>query len=159
MTTAAIRRWLNSTKSHSPDQLAQLEQGNVDAMWVPEPFLTMALNTEGTTLLGDPLRAIDDLNSMVTFASRDFAADNIAKAFTDSIAEAAELVMSNEEQCVQAISDFTDIEVELVETLSLEYISTEMSPMSLEELNDMAVKYGFLDQPADLEALVNIRNG
>src|SRR5699024_8456038 len=79
-----------------PDQLAQLEQGNIDAMWVPEPFLTMALNTEGTNLLGDPLRAIDDLNSMVTFASRDFAADNpeIAKAFTDSIAEAAELAMS-----------------------------------------------------------------
>ena len=140
----------------SPDQLAQLEQGNIDAMWVPEPFLTMALNTDGTRMLGDPLRAIDDLNSMVTFSSRDFATKNpdLAKAFTDSIAEAAELAMSDEAEYVQAISDFSDMEVELVESLNLEYITAEMNPTSLHELNEMAVEYGFLDQPADLDALI-----
>ena len=141
-----------------PDQLAQLEQGNIDAMWVPEPFLTMALNTDGTRMLGDPLRAIDDLNSMVTFSSREFAAENpdIAKAFTDSIAEAAELAMSDEAEYVQAISDFSDMEVELVESLNLEYITAEMNPTSLHELNEIAVEYEFLDQPADLDALINL---
>lgn len=144
-----------------PDQLAQLEQGNIDAMWVPEPFLTMALNTDGTRMLGDPLRAIDDLNSMVTFSSRDYAAENpeLTKAFTDSIAEAAELAMSNESEYIQAISDFTDMDVELVESLNLEYITAQMNPASLRELNDMAVKYGFLNQPANLETLVNLPDG
>ena len=69
----------------------------------------------------------------MTFSSRDFATKNpdLAKAFTDSIAEAAELAMSDEAEYVQAISDFSDMEVELVESLNLEYITAEMNPTSL----------------------------
>src|SRR5699024_2235330 len=105
---------------------------------------------------GDPLRAIDDLNSMVTFSSRGFATKNpdLAKAFTDSIAEAAELAMSDEAEYVQAISDFSDMEVELVESLNLEYITAEMNPTSLHELNEMAVEYQLWDQPAYSDALI-----
>lgn len=54
--------------------------------------------------------------------------------------------------------DLTDMEVELVETLNLEFISTEMqpNPTPLDQLNDMAVKYYLLGKSADLETLVDL---
>ena len=139
-----------------PDQQAQLEQGNIDAAWIPEPFISGAKATEGIVQLGDPLRAIDGLPTMVTFTSGDFAESDpeTTAAFRDAIIEAADMAMADDELYRQAVVDFTGMDAAVVENVNLEYISGELDAQPIEELNDLAVKYGMLEQPADLDTVI-----
>lgn len=139
-----------------PDQQAQLEQGNIDAAWIPEPFISGAKATDGIVQLGDPLRVIDGLPTMVTFTSGDFAeADpETTAAFRDAITEAAEMAMADDELYRQAVVDFTGMDAAVVENVNLEYITGELDPQPIEELNDLAVKYGMLENPADLDTVI-----
>lgn len=139
-----------------PDQLAQLEQGNVDASWTPEPFLSKSRATEGVKYLGDPLRAIDNLPTMVTFTSADYAKQNpeVVKAFREAIAETAELAMSDDAAFRAAVVKHTGMDAEVVKNINLEYISADLDPAVLEELSSTAMQYGFIKTEPDLSEVI-----
>lgn len=139
-----------------PDQLAQLEQGHIDASWVPEPFLSKSLASEGATFLGDPLAAIDDLYTMVTFSSTAYAEANpdVVEAFVAAIAESTELAMDDTEAYRAAIVDFTGMPADVVENINLERLSADLDKGIIEELSAMALKYGFVDSEPDLDKVV-----
>ncbi|WP_448003141.1 ABC transporter substrate-binding protein [Agromyces bauzanensis] len=139
-----------------PDQLAQLEQGHIDASWVPEPFLSTSLATEGATFLGDPLAAIDDLYTMVTFSSTAYAEANpeVVEAFAAAISESTALAMEDTELYRAAIVDYTGMPAEVVETINLEKLSGDLDRGIIEELSAMALKYGFVDSEPDLDKVI-----
>lgn len=139
-----------------PDQLAQLEQGNIDAAWFPEPFLNQARSQEDVRFIGDSLRAIDNLYSMVTFTNGDYAEANpeVVESFRDAIAESTELAMTDEEAFRGAIVDYTGMEAEVVGALNLEYLSADLDRSVLEELSSTAHKFGFLDSEPDLDQTI-----
>lgn len=139
-----------------PDQLAQLEQGNIDAAWFPEPFLHQARSQDDIRFIGDSLRAIDNLYSMVTFTNGDYAEANpqVVEAFRDAIAESTKLAMTDEEAFRGAIVDYTGMEAEVVGALNLEYLSADLDRSVLEELSATAHKFGFLDSEPDLDQTI-----
>ncbi|WP_175988775.1 ABC transporter substrate-binding protein [Microbacterium tenebrionis] len=139
-----------------PDQLAQLEQGHIDASWTPEPFLTASLETPGVKWLGDPLTAIDDLYTMVTFTSTAYADANpeVTDAFAAAIAESTALAMDDDELYRQAIVDYTGMDAEVVANIRLEALSGDLDPSIIEELSATALKYGFLDTEPDMDAVI-----
>jgi ABC-type nitrate/sulfonate/bicarbonate transport systems, periplasmic components len=139
-----------------PDQLAQLEQGNIDASWTPEPFLSTSLDTPGVVFLGDPLSAIDDLYTMVTFSSTAYVDANpeIAEAFAAAITESTALAMSDEELYRDAIAGFTGMPAEVVETIRLERLSGELDRSTIEELSALALRFGFVDSEPDLDVVI-----
>ncbi|WP_136706099.1 ABC transporter substrate-binding protein [Agromyces sp. H66] len=139
-----------------PDQLAQLEQGHIDASWVPEPFLSASLATEGATFLGDPLAAIDDLYTMVTFSSTAYAEANpeVVEAFAAAISESTALAMDDTELYRAAIVDYTGMPADVVENINLERLSGDLDRGIIEELSAMALKYGFIDSEPDLDKVI-----
>ncbi|MEV4901100.1 ABC transporter substrate-binding protein [Citricoccus sp. NPDC055426] len=139
-----------------PDQLAQLEQGNIDAAWFPEPFLNQARSQDDIRFIGDSLRAIDDLYSMVTFTDGEYAEANpeVVDAFRAAIAESTELAMTDEEAFRGAIVDYTGMDAEVVGALNLEYLSADLDRSVLEELSATAHKFGFLDSEPDLDQTI-----
>ena len=139
-----------------PDQLAQLEQGNIDASWTPEPFLSKARATEGVEFLGDPLRAIDNLPTMVTFTSGKFAAENpeTVSAFRDAIAETAELAMADEDAFRAAVVKHTNMPEDVVANINLEYITGTLDPAVLKELSATAMKFGFIETEPNLDEVI-----
>ncbi|MFV0372663.1 ABC transporter substrate-binding protein [Microbacterium sp.] len=139
-----------------PDQLAQLEQGNIDAAWIPEPFLSQARATEGITFIGDALRAIPGLYSMVTFTTGDYAAANpdVVAAFRASIAESTDRAMDDQSAFRAAIVDFTGMDAAVVDGLNLEYLSADLDRSVLEDLSATAYAYGFIDSEPDLDTVV-----
>ena len=139
-----------------PDQLAQLEQGNIDAAWFPEPFLNQARSQDDIQFIGDSLRAIDNLYSMVTFTSGAYAEANpeVVDAFRDAVAESTELAMSDEDAFRAAIVDYTGMDAEVVGALNLEYLSADLDRAVLEELSATAHKFGFLDTEPDLDQTI-----
>ncbi len=139
-----------------PDQLAQLEQGNIDASWTPEPFLSKARATEGIEFLGDPLRAIDGLYTMVTFTSGDFAEKNpeVVAAFRAAIIETAEAAMADTAAFRAAVVSHTGMDAAVVEGINLEYISGELDPNVIEELSITALDFGFIESQPDLSKVI-----
>lgn len=139
-----------------PDQLAQLEQGNIDAAWIPEPFISKARATDGIVFFGDPLRAIDNLPTMVTFTSGSYAEENpeIVEAFNAAIAETAEAAMSDEEAFRAAVVAHTGMDAAVVEGINLEYISGDLDRSVIEELSSTALDFGFIKQEPDLDAVI-----
>ena len=147
---------INFTEIGFPDQTAQLESGHIDAAWIPEPFLSGAKATEGIEQLGDPLRIIDNLNTMVTFTSGKFADEHpdVVKAFAKSITESADLAMSDTDAFRAAIVDFTGMDAAVVDKVNLEYMSGDVNREMLEQLNDLAVKYGVIEEAPDLDKVI-----
>ncbi|MGI8393245.1 ABC transporter substrate-binding protein [Leucobacter sp. W1038] len=139
-----------------PDQLAQLEQGNIDASWTPEPFISKARATEGIEFLGDPLRAIPGLYTMVTFTSGDYADKNpeIVKAFRDAIMETAEAAMGDTDAFRAAVVAHTGMDAAVVETINLEFISGDLDPKVIEELSATALDFGFIESQPDLSTVI-----
>lgn len=139
-----------------PDQLAQLEQGNIDASWIPEPFLTASLNTEGVKWLGDPLTAIDGLYTMVTFSSANYVQENpeITKAFVEAISESTALAMSDDAAYRDAIVEFTGMPAEAVAGIRLEALSGDLDRGIIEELSALALKYGMLESEPNLDEVI-----
>lgn len=139
-----------------PDQLAQLEQGHIDAAWVPEPFLSGALATDGVAWLGDPMAAIDNLYTMVTFTSSAYAEKNpeIVDAFAAAITEATELAMSDEALYRETIVSYTGMDAAVVDNIRLEALSGTLDRGVIEGLSAMALKYGFIDTEPDLDAVI-----
>jgi len=139
-----------------PDQLAQLEQGNIDASWIPEPFLSAALATEGVTWLGDPLTIIPDLYTMVTFTSTAYADANpeVVDAFAAAITESTELAMTDEAAYRASIVEFTGMPADVVENIRLEKLSGTLDRSIIEELSALALKYKFIENEPDLDAVI-----
>lgn len=139
-----------------PDQLAQLEQGNIDAAWIPEPFISKARATDGVVFLGDPLRAIDNLPTMVTFTSGAYADENpeVVEAFNAAIAETAEAAMADEEAFRAAVVSHTGMDAAVVEGINLEYISGDLDRSVIEELSSTALDFGFIKQEPDLDTVI-----
>lgn len=73
-----------------PDMQAQLDRGSVEAIWLPEPFLTKALADPKNVLVGSPNQvALPGLPTMVSFTSGNFASQNAdtVKSFKEAMAE------------------------------------------------------------------------
>ena len=139
-----------------PDQLAQLEQGNIDASWVPEPFLSKARATDGVVFLGDPLRAVDLLPTMVTFTSGSYADANpeVVEAFRAAINETAAAAMADEAAFRAAVVAHTGMDAAVVEGINLEFISGDLDPSVIEALSTLALKFGFIESEPDLSTVI-----
>lgn len=139
-----------------PDQLAQLEQGNIDASWIPEPFMSKARATDGVAFLGDPLRAIPLLPTMVTFTSADYADKNpeVVKAFRAAIADTAKAASDDDAAFRAAVVKHTGMDEAVVKGINLEVISADADPKVLQQLSDLALKYNFIASEPDLSKVV-----
>lgn len=140
-----------------PDQQPQLEQGNIDASWVPEPFVGAALATDGLMLLGEPMgNAIPGLASMVTFTSAKFAEENpdVVEKFRAGIAASLDAAMADTDAYRDVIATFTGMDPAVVEKINLEHLSADLDESIIEDLSALALKYQFLEQEPDLEQVL-----
>nr|WP_274636157.1 ABC transporter substrate-binding protein [Microbacterium bovistercoris] len=139
-----------------PDQLAQLEQGHIDAAWVPEPFLSAALAEDGMTFLGDPMRTIPNLYTMVTFTSGAYADAHpeVVKAFRDAITESTKAAMDDTAHYDEAIVAFTGMPADVVKGIHLEHLTGTLDRSVIENLSTMAQKYSFVKQAPDLDKVI-----
>jgi NitT/TauT family transport system substrate-binding protein len=142
-----------------PDQLAQLEQGNIDAAWIPEPFISAALATEGMEYLGNTFDVIPGLYSTVTFTSASYADANpdVVKAFAEGVADATAFAMENDDLNREAIVAYTGMPAEVVGDLQLEVLSGDLDRGILEDLTALAMKYGFLQSEPDLDEVIAVQ--
>jgi len=140
-----------------PDMEAQLEIGNVDAIWQPEPFLTANLNNPERANLGSANAAvIDELPPLVVFTSADYAEANseLLDIFESALAEVLEAASEDSDGFRQQVSEYLDMPMEVAEVMTLDELGTEIAPNALPELADLALEYGYIDDEVDLDTIV-----
>lgn len=148
---------VNFTELGFPDMAAQLELGNVDAIWAPEPFLSPHLSDDTKHNLGSPNEAVISLlPPVITFTSGSFADENAAllETFENGLADVLEQASADDEGFTAAIAEYMSMPVEVVESITIDELTTEMDADALTSLGSLATEYDYIDQDPSFDTLV-----
>jgi NitT/TauT family transport system substrate-binding protein len=139
-----------------PDMPAALDAGNVDAIWVVEPFLTIAKNSGAAVVASNYVDAADDLTVATYFTSKQLAGEDadLVERFTTALEQSLEYASENEDETRAILSSYTEIDQAVIEAMTLPAWPSEINRESIEQLAALAVDDGLLSEEPDLDALL-----
>ncbi|WP_341720094.1 ABC transporter substrate-binding protein [Micromonospora sp. FIMYZ51] len=144
-----------------PDVPAQLEAGNIDAGWVPEPFVTQ-LKSRGDTFIVAPYQAVvPGLTTLTTFTTTKKAesdaklVDDFTAAMKETLAWAQD--SANEAAVRQAIKDNLQLPEPVADSVKLPAFGWELDRTSMQTLAELAQKYKVLDNQPNFDRLIQQR--
>jgi NitT/TauT family transport system substrate-binding protein len=141
-----------------PDAPAQLEAGNIDAAWVPEPFVTQ-LRSRGDTLVIAPYQAtVPGLATLTTIATKKRMESDpeLIAAFSAAMKETLQWAQdpANETEVRQAIKDNLELPEAVADSVRLPAFGWQIDRASLETLATLAGKYRVLDRQPNFDRLI-----
>lgn len=139
-----------------PDMQAQLDRGNIDAMWTPEPFMSRTLADDSNKLVGYPNQeAIVGMPTMVSFTSAKFAEENAETIASFQAAMQEILPITQEDPSVvrALLPDFINMDPAEADAIVMETWNAEVPTAELEQLASMAEKFEFIDSAPDIAAM------
>lgn len=144
---------LNFSEIGFPDMPAQLERGNTDAVWIPEPFLSGLLADEENQLVGYSFQESDPgMATMVTFTSGELASEDpeMAAEFSDAMTEALAAAEEDQEGSRELLVEFLEISEEDAQNLVMERLDGELNRDQLMNMVELADRYEFIGEaPAE----------
>jgi NitT/TauT family transport system substrate-binding protein len=138
------------------DMGAQLAQGNVDAVWVPEPFLSGLLADGNKLVTYNNQEAIPGLPTMVTFTSGSYAQQNpqVVADFKAAITETLTLAQSNPDKVRALLPAFMKMPESVAKNLRLEAFDGKLDEGTLGKLGDLMAKYGIVPSAPDVSGTI-----
>lgn len=139
-----------------PDAAAQLDAGNIDAAWIPEPFVSMITAAGGTSVLYPYQETIPGLPTLVVQATTQTVeqdpelVDATRAALTDAFVWAGE----NDDAVRQALVDNLSLPEEAAANLPLPHFTTDLDQDVIQALADLAVEYGYFQEAPDVDAIL-----
>lgn len=139
-----------------PDAQAQVENGNIDAAWMAEPFLTKALESGMEVATYNYQETIPGLSTMVTFSSKKFVEGNpeTAEAWRAAVGEALDYAQQNPDEVRAILPEFLKMNEKLAKDLPLENHSAKVDRQMLQQLTDLMVKYGVVDKEPNMDEVI-----
>ncbi|MGQ2912137.1 MULTISPECIES: ABC transporter substrate-binding protein [unclassified Aeromicrobium] len=138
-----------------PDMPAALEAGNVDAVFVVEPFLSITQKAGARPVAWPYAEAVENLEVAVFFTSEQTAKQEpeLIEKFTRAMVASQELASSDEEKLRAIPTTYTEIDEALLADLTFPLFASEVSEASAKGLADLGQKDGLFDEAPDLRAL------
>lgn len=142
-----------------PAQQEALASGVIDAAALPEPFVTLALNSENPPEVLTKASDIIDYSyeNLILAVDRQFAAENLAAvcALRDDYAEVLEYYESNIEESRRAIVDagYVDLPIDVYQQVE-DYTLPEagaFDPTGLEQFLEDMISVGLLEEAESVE--------
>lgn len=139
-----------------PDAQAQLESGNIDAAWVPDPFMSMVDGAEGHIVTHPYQDTIPGLSLLTNITLQQTIDENreLVESYGAAMSEALSWATDNEEAVRAAIASNMGIPEEAAAGITLPQFTWELNTDDVEQLVDLAVGYGILDEAPDFSTLV-----
>lgn len=137
-----------------PDVEAQLEAGNIDAGWVPEPFLSKITATGNMVVY--PYQAVLPGLTVLTTITTDALIESdpeLVEDYAAASAEALEFTQNNEEAARAAVVKHLGIPEEVAAGLVLPTFDSKLDIPQITELAELALEYGTLDTMPDIESI------
>jgi NitT/TauT family transport system substrate-binding protein len=140
-----------------PAMLDELAAGNIDAAFPVEPFQTAIREAGvGRSIASSWVDAAPNLTVAVYFTSAELAESNpdLVERFAAAMAESLAYADANPDEVRAILSEYTQIEPETAEALTLPTWPAEINRESTEQLAELALGDGILTQAPDLDALL-----
>jgi len=141
-----------------PDVPAQLEAGNIDAAWVPEPFVTQ-LRTRGDAVVVEPYQAVVPGLATLTTLTSSKLKESDPKLLADFSAAMKETLVwaqdkANEAAVRQAIKDNLKLPAPVADSVRLPKFGWEVDRTSLQTLATLGQKYKVLNAQPNFDRLL-----
>lgn len=139
-----------------PDAQAQLDAGNIDAAWVPDPFMSMIVGAGGSIVVHPYQATIPGLTVLTNITTQDNLDNDpeMVAAYTAAMAEALDWAAANEDAVRDAIATNLEIPAEAAAGITLPTFTSELKRGDLEALAQMAIEYGVLDSEPNLDRII-----
>jgi NitT/TauT family transport system substrate-binding protein len=161
-TRAAVRKAggdpakVNFVELPFPNMQAALQAGQVDAIFVVEPFLTAGLAAGGRVLSSVYAEAAPNLTVATYFTSKQLAGRNpdLVKRFVEAMKESLAYADAHGDEVRKMLSTYTKITSDQATNLILPRWPPEVNRASVQTLADLAKDDGLLTKPVDLNVLL-----
>jgi NitT/TauT family transport system substrate-binding protein len=139
-----------------PDVKAQLEAGNIDAAWAPDPFRGQVVSGGGVDIVSPYQATIPGLTVLTNFTTQEKidSDPDLVKAYAEAMAEAQEFATSNEEAVRAAIVTNLEIPEEAAAAITLPSFTSDLDDAGIDKLAALAVEYTYIDAEPDLDRLI-----
>lgn len=138
-----------------PDMPAAVANGQVDAAWILEPFLTIAKDQGARMVTSNFAETDPDLliAGYFTTAQKAEAEPEVVEAFTAAMTESLEYAEANPDEARAILSTYTEIDPAVQEAMAMPRFPSELDQDALQLLADLSLEYGLVENEVDLEAL------
>ncbi|MGK5112080.1 ABC transporter substrate-binding protein [Geodermatophilus sp. CPCC 205506] len=139
-----------------PDMAAAVQQGDVAAAMLIEPFLTIA-EQQGMRIIGRPYSDLKPGLQIGTYVmSERFVADNpdAVTAFQEGVLATADAIREDPDGFRAALPEIGDVDPALAEQVRINLWRGGTDRESLELIQDLMVRYQLLEEPVDLDEVV-----
>ncbi|HET6665797.1 MAG TPA: ABC transporter substrate-binding protein [Intrasporangium sp.] len=139
-----------------PDMPAALQEGRVDAVWVVEPFVTIAKDQGARIIASNLVDTSPDTQIAAYFTSEQLQQQDpdLVKRFTEAMNESLEYAAANPDAVRAVLADYTKIDKAVADKLVLPKFPTEINETSLELLATLAAQEKLTDSKLDIAQLL-----
>lgn len=139
-----------------PDQPAALASGQVDAVFVVEPFQQAVLAEGGRKIASSYVDAAPNLTVAAYFASQQLIGENpdLVKRFTEAMQESLSYADAHPDEAREIIGSYTEIAPDVITKVTLPKWPADVNKESVQTLADLALEDGLLSEAADVDALL-----
>lgn len=145
---------LQFTELQFGDMATQLERGNVDAIFVPEPFLSQALANPDNELLGYNFQdSIPGLPTLVTYTSDKLIQEDpeLVADFQAAMDDVLTQARENEDEVMALLPEFLGIPEQAAANMRVEEWDGQIKTEQLDQLWDLAVEHEYIEAaPEDI---------
>lgn len=137
-----------------PDVEAQLAAGNIDAGWVPDPFMSKIAAT-GTLVVSPYQAVLPGLTVLTNFTTNELIESDpeLVQDYAAAVAEALEFTQNNDAAARAAIVNHLEIPEEVAAGITLPTFDPKLDIAQITELAELAVQYKTLDAMPDIEKI------
>lgn len=139
-----------------PDVQAQLEAGNIDAGWVPDPFRGLIVSAGGVDVVSPYQATIPGLTVLTNFTTQEKldAEPDLVASYAAAMAEALDYATQNEDAVRAAIATNLDIPEAAAAAITLPTFTASLDDAGIEDLAALAVEYAYIDAEPDFATLI-----
>lgn len=139
-----------------PDMTSALDNEQVDAVWVTEPFVTIATQAGHREVAANFVDLHPDVSIAGYFTTEEFIAENpeAAEEFTDALNEGLDYAAENPDEVRRILGTFTDIDEDVVEAMRLPHFFTGIDEEAMAHVGGLAAEDGLIDEEPNLDELI-----
>ncbi|MCG2624780.1 ABC transporter substrate-binding protein [Arthrobacter sp. I2-34] len=139
-----------------PDMRAALQKGNVDAIAAVEPFVTIAKGDGAVPVFSNYAHPVDDLTVAVYFTSDQIARQKpeATQAFIRAMKKSQQFAQENPDKVRAILPEYTQLDPAVIKQLTLPKFAQEVNAESIQQVADISLKNGLIEQVPDMEALL-----
>ncbi|GAA4780206.1 ABC transporter substrate-binding protein [Citricoccus nitrophenolicus] len=141
-----------------PDMVSQMEAGNVDAITAVEPFVSMAEQGGARNIYGFFAEPVQDLSVSGYFTTDEMLEQDpeLVEAFTSAMKESQQYATDHPDEAKAILSDYTSIDAETVEELTMPNFPQLHNIASLERMSEILQEMGLIDEvPATSDLILD----